>query len=93
MAVQITNENGLTIKTQAAIHPELKRYEQQEVEYHIIYSNSYRVPVLYFFLLNLSAGKVASVDLAYDMLVPKHLRNEILSVGVMGAIGMTVSQS
>lgn len=57
----------------------------------IIYSDSYRVPVLYFLLHNLPPVKSRSIDSVYELLVPGHLHASAKAVGVMGGIGMTVS--
>ncbi len=61
------------------------------VEYHILHSTSYRVPVLHFFLHNLPPSISHDIDTVYEILVPKHLRSGVRNVGVMGGIGRTVS--
>lgn len=62
------------------------------MEYHAVFSRSYRVPVLYLCLLNLPAPyKALSIDTVYDLLVPSTLRTTLGSVGVMGGISFAVS--
>ena len=60
------------------------------VEYHVLHSTSYRVPVLYFFFHNLPPSISQSVNYVYEHLVPQQLQSELKSVGVLGGIGMTV---
>jgi len=60
------------------------------VTYDIVFSHSYRVPVLYFSLYNLPPASYRSIDSVYDLLVPKYLKAGAKAVGVMGGIGMTV---
>ena len=62
------------------------------VEYQILYSLSYQVPVLYFFLQGPPSFKLYDIDTVYDYLVPAHLSSGARGVGVMGGIGMTVSE-
>lgn len=59
------------------------------IEYHIILSPTYRVPVLYFFLHNLSIQRTSSID-AIQLLVPEHLKSGIKDIGVIGGISMAV---
>lgn len=60
------------------------------VTYDIVFSESYRVPILYFSLHNFPPAKSRSVDIVYDLLVPEHLKAGAKAIGVMGGIGMTV---
>lgn len=61
------------------------------VEYHIILSATYRVPVLYFQLLHpLNKAGANSVAQILEHIVPVLLRDQIESVGVLGAISLTV---
>ena len=50
------------------------------------------MPVLYFFIHDTPHIKSLSVDRVYEKLVPHHLRDAAKEVGVMGGIGMTVSE-
>lgn len=61
------------------------------IEYHIVYSLSYQIPVLYFLVHDTPGIKTLSIDWVYENLVPHHLRDAAKEVGVMGGIGMTVS--
>lgn len=74
-----------------AIHHTSALHTTPQVEYHIIYSSSYRVPVLYFFLHHTLGGKPSGIDTVYDLLVPKRLEAGLRDIGVIGGIGMTVS--
>lgn len=76
---------------QAAIHHIPPSSISSSIEYHIIYSNSYQVPILYFSIHDIPQTKTLSIDWVYENLVPHHLRDAAQEVGVMGGIGMTVS--
>ncbi|KAL2046092.1 hypothetical protein N7G274_001539 [Stereocaulon virgatum] len=73
----------------AAVHHSSASQASSSVRYHILYSISYQVPVLYFFLHGLPTLKARNVDTVYHALVPQHLQDEAKAVGVMGGIGMT----
>lgn len=60
------------------------------VEYSILLSATYRVPVLYFGLNNLPPGSPTGIDAVYDYLITEHWRSRLSSVGIMGGISMTV---
>ena len=60
------------------------------VEYNILLSPTYRVPVLYFFLRNLPSGSLSGLDAVHGLLVPEQMRSELQQVGVMGGISMSV---
>ena len=62
------------------------------VEYNILLSTTYRVPVLYFFLHNLPPGSLSGLDAVYGLLVPELSRSGLQQVGVMGGISMSVRQ-
>ena len=76
---------------QAAIHHTQPSSISSIIEYQIIYSISYQVPVLYFLVHDILRIKTLSIDWVYENLVPHHLRDAAKEVGVMGGIGMTVS--
>lgn len=59
------------------------------VDYHILHSPTYRVPILYFQLRNLPSGlDVHSIDAVYEYLVPEQFKSELRDVGVMGGISV-----
>ncbi|KAI9704368.1 MAG: hypothetical protein M1836_007231 [Candelina mexicana] len=58
------------------------------VEYHILLSPTYRVPVLYFFLRKTSLKSQADLDAVYKFLVPPQLKTEVLNTGPIGGITM-----
>lgn len=76
---------------QAAIYHSQEFSTAPSVDYHIIYSSSYRVPVLYFLIHDLPPAESRSIETVYRLLVPRHLEDGTRHVGVMGGIGMTVS--
>ncbi|KAL2215662.1 hypothetical protein M432DRAFT_138980 [Thermoascus aurantiacus ATCC 26904] len=59
-----------------------------EVEYDIILSPTYHVPVLYFVLRNAPRDGPAGIEAVYRYLVPHQYKTELKSVGVMGGISM-----
>ncbi|KAI9743412.1 MAG: hypothetical protein M1835_002932 [Candelina submexicana] len=61
------------------------------VEYHILLSPTYRVPVLYFFLRKTSLKSQVDLDAVYKFLVPPQLKTEVLNTGPLGGITMGVS--
>ena len=75
---------------QAAIHH--PNGSSPYIEYHVILSSTYCVPVLYFSLHNLPKRTVSDLETAHDVLVPEHLRATIKDVGVMGGISMSVGR-
>ena len=62
------------------------------VEYDILLSPTYRVPVLYFLLLGFQFGPVG-IETVYQYLVPDQYKSELKSIGVLGAISMGVCAS
>ncbi|TQB71664.1 hypothetical protein MPDQ_007379 [Monascus purpureus] len=58
-----------------------------QVEYDILLSPTYQVPVLYFVLRGSRAGPVG-IETVYQYLVPDQYKNEVKSVGVLGGISM-----
>lgn len=77
-----------TEEDEAAIHHSRQLHKNPTVEYHIIHSPSYRVPVLYFFLSHLPTTDFKGIDAVYEYLVPQHRLGEMKDVGVLGALGM-----
>jgi len=59
-----------------------------EVQYSIVLSPTYQVPVLYFFLHNNFPGKPHGVDAVYSFLVPSQYRTQLASIGIMGGISI-----
>ncbi|OJJ47438.1 hypothetical protein ASPZODRAFT_1674623 [Penicilliopsis zonata CBS 506.65] len=85
-----------TEQNQAEEDPEaLIRSEQRstdwQVEYEIVYSPTFQVPVLYFAL---KAGafhhKPVDIEMVYQHLVPQQYHQELKNVGVMGGISFNV---
>lgn len=64
-------------------HPSL------QIDYDIVLSPTYQVPVLYFGLRSHSHGPLG-LDEVYQYVVPEQYRQELKSVGVMGGISMGV---
>ena len=80
-----------SLTCQAAVHHQ--KGSSPYVEYNIIRSPVYCVPVLYFFLHNLPNQTVSGVQTVHDLLVPDHLRASLRDMGVMGGISMSVRQA
>ncbi|KAL4975774.1 hypothetical protein BDW66DRAFT_160223 [Aspergillus desertorum] len=55
-----------------------------QVDYDVLLSPTYQVPVLYFVLRQ--ADKLLGIDEVYDYLVPEHYRKNMQNVGIMGGI-------
>lgn len=76
---------------QAALRRDRAHTPQLHVEYHILISPSYQVPVLYFFLRQSSLQHQPTLDTVYEYLVPSHLKAGLQSTGPIGGISMSVS--
>lgn len=63
-----------------------------QIDYDIVLSPTYQVPVLYFGLRSHSHGPLG-LDDVYQYVVPEQYRQELKSVGVMGGISMGVGAS
>ncbi|OJD12828.1 hypothetical protein AJ78_06630 [Emergomyces pasteurianus Ep9510] len=67
-----------------------------QVEYNIMLSPTYHVPVLYFFLHNINnaSSNVSAkspeglLDVVYNRLVPSQYRSELKGVGIMGGLSI-----
>lgn len=60
------------------------------VEYDILLSQTYCVPVLYFLVVKGLSTTLLDIDFIYQHLVPESQVPELQHVGVMGGITMTV---
>ena len=63
------------------------------IEYDILLSPSYRVPVLYFRIRDGCTQLVTDIDVVYNYLVPSVHREQLHDVGIIGGISMAVSYS
>lgn len=62
-----------------------------QVEYDIVLSPTYQVPVLHFMLRwTNQKGPVVGIDSVYQYLVPDQYRKQLKSVGIMGGISFDV---
>ncbi|KAL3457776.1 hypothetical protein BJX64DRAFT_292821 [Aspergillus heterothallicus] len=59
-------------------------YDSLQVDYDIVLSATYQVPVLYFVLRH--EGKLLGIDEVYRYLVPNQYRENVKGVGIMGGI-------
>ncbi|PGH10816.1 hypothetical protein AJ80_07367 [Polytolypa hystricis UAMH7299] len=59
-----------------------------QVEYSVLLSPTYQVPVLYFLLHGPFPKGPEGLDFIYDCLVPAQYRSELKDVGVMGGISI-----
>lgn len=75
------------IDTEALVRPVIS--STARVQYDIVHSVSYQVPVLYITFKNLPADYRMSVDIVYNLLVPVQYKQQIRIVGIMGALSMT----
>ena len=76
-------------RQEAFIRP-LTKSEGPAVEYHVLLSLTYRVPVLYFALRDTVGSVISKIDEVYQSLVPDEHRNIMQNSGVIGAISMAV---
>jgi ubiquitin-like-conjugating enzyme ATG10 len=60
-----------------------------QIDYDIMFSPTYQVPILYFGLKSHDHGPLG-LDAVYQYVVPEQYRQELKSVGVMGGISMDV---
>ncbi|KAJ5709888.1 hypothetical protein N7493_009480, partial [Penicillium malachiteum] len=61
---------------------------QLQVDYDIVLSPTYQVPVLYFALRWLHQNGPVGLDAVYQYLVPEQYQTQVKSVGVMGGISL-----
>lgn len=61
------------------------------VNYDVLLSQSYRVPVLYFTLLDATEKPIRDLDRVYKLLVPAAYKSQLRDVGVIGGISVAVS--
>ncbi|KAJ5736683.1 uncharacterized protein N7483_001808, partial [Penicillium malachiteum] len=59
-----------------------------QVDYDIVLSPTYQVPVLYFALRWLHQNGPIGLDAVYQYLVPEQYQSQVKSVGVMGGISL-----
>jgi ubiquitin-like-conjugating enzyme ATG10 len=63
---------------------------QVTVEYDVVLSPSYQVPVLYFNIKDLSHRSPPTMDTLYRHLIPPHFKAQTENVGVIGGITIAV---
>lgn len=61
----------------------------QSIEYHILLSPAYQVPVLYLVLKGFPG--LMSIDVVYQLLVPEAYKAQVRNVGIIGAVSYGVS--
>ncbi|KAL4783483.1 hypothetical protein BJX76DRAFT_255693 [Aspergillus varians] len=81
--IQVSNLESWEEDPEALVRTSNKHAGLQ-VDYDILLSPTYQVPVLYFVLRG--ADKPLGMDEVYDYLVPDQYRKDIQGVGIMGAI-------
>lgn len=67
------------------------RQDSFEINYDILLSPSYSVPVLYFLVRDSNGRLVTGIENVYVLLVPEVYRNQMRDVGIMGGLSMAVS--
>lgn len=65
--------------------------DETVVEYQILFSFTYQVPVLYFSVSGLPSFGRSPIDEIREVVTPPLLWNQVDNVGVMGAISYSVS--
>ncbi|KAI6908348.1 hypothetical protein KC318_g4785 [Hortaea werneckii] len=63
--------------------------DEREVNYGIVYSPTYQVPVLYLSFPSTNRSPLPPPDEVYDLLVPHPYRAQLQAVGPMSALSMT----
>jgi ubiquitin-like-conjugating enzyme ATG10 len=63
------------------------------VEYDIVYSESYQVPVLYFRVFDSGGQVVTDLDVIHKQVLTPGSQEAIQSVGILGAISTAVGYS
>lgn len=61
-----------------------------EVQYTVMLSQSYQVPMLYITITNRASQPILNLDSFYELLVPSSRREELQKEGVFGSISLTV---
>ncbi|OCK95381.1 uncharacterized protein K441DRAFT_557173 [Cenococcum geophilum 1.58] len=59
------------------------------VEYDIVLSPTYQVPVLYFRIRDAGCALPPSIDTLYRYVIPKQFKSQVESFGIIGGITMT----
>ena len=62
------------------------------VEFSILRSEVYEVPVLWFTLQRLPLGALSGIEAVYEYLVPETARPGLRQIGVIGGISIAVRQ-
>lgn len=78
---------------QAVLYPTEQPPKHTLVDFNILLSTTYRVPVLYFRLRNLPVRGPQGLDAVYQILVPRDAEAALRGSGVMGGISMAVSSN
>jgi len=60
------------------------------VEYDIVLSPTYQVPVLYFRIRDAGCALPLSIDTLYRYVIPEQFKSQVESLGIIGGITMTV---
>lgn len=60
------------------------------VEYNILLSPSYQVPVLYITIKDSNRAIPSTIETLYQYVVPEQFKAQVESIGVIGGITMTV---
>ena len=87
---RLSTQQQFIIWLQAALYHQPEPRKVPTVEYNIIYSITYGVPVLYLTLHDAKSRNQPQIESIYDLLVPSIYKDTLSTVGVLGSIGMTV---
>ncbi|KAM5484184.1 hypothetical protein McanCB56680_002793 [Microsporum canis] len=89
----VENEEDVEADDPEALIRQPILHHKHEVEYNIILSPTYQVPVLYFFLRDGPPCRPNELERMYNMLVPAQFRSELREIGVMGGISITLIEN
>lgn len=71
-------------------HERLPETDSILVEFSILRSPTYQVPVLWFTLNRVPSGISTGIETVYQHLVPKTSRSTLSQIGVLGGISIAV---
>lgn len=66
--------------------------DEFKIEYDILLSPSYSIPVLYFSVRDSNSQLVIEIERIYLLLVPEVYQSQMRHVGIVGGLSMAVSR-
>lgn len=86
--MRLTDRSKEALRTQAST----STADHFTIEYNILLSSSYQVPVLYFIIRDASGNALMDLDQVHAILVPESFRTQVTDIGIIGGISYTVVQ-